>query len=69
MESGRVDKGGAKMTLREFITRLVKEHIVDDFPYPSWCFDCNTESCEGCTKVRDEDPIKEADDVQSWYEN
>jgi hypothetical protein len=42
------------MTLREFVSRLVKEHIVDEFPYPSCCFDCDAQSCEECEKVREE---------------
>jgi hypothetical protein len=25
-----------------------KKHIVDDFPYPSKCFDCNAGDCGGC---------------------
>ena len=39
------------MTLRDFISRLVKEYIVDEFPYPSCCFDCGEGSCEGCNKT------------------
>jgi len=26
-----------------------KVNIVDDFPYPDECFDCNLESCENCS--------------------
>ena len=42
------------MTLRELVSRLVKEHIVDEFPYPSCCFDCDAQSCEECQKVGEE---------------
>jgi hypothetical protein len=41
------------MTLRDFISRLIKDHIVKTCPYPYWCLDCNEVSCEGCDK-RDE---------------
>jgi hypothetical protein len=39
------------MTLREFVTRLWKEHIVAEFPWNERCFDCDAENCEGCEVI------------------
>jgi len=51
------------MTLRDFISRLVKEHIVDEFPYPVECFDCNKLSCEGCSEIDETRGERNADQV------
>jgi hypothetical protein len=36
----------------QFLIRWLKtfwrRHIVDDFPWPDECFDCNRLDCEGC---------------------
>ena len=35
-------------TLIQWLKGFVKRHIVDDFPYPDPCFDCNKGNCAGC---------------------
>jgi len=32
----------------EMLKRFWKKHIVDDFPYPEDCFDCDKADCSSC---------------------
>jgi len=36
------------MTFKEFLKRLIKKHIVAEFPWDDRCFDCHEKSCDGC---------------------
>ena len=38
------------------LKKFWKDHIIDDFPYPAECFDCNAGSCQGC---RDGKPMSQ----------
>ena len=36
------------MTFKEFLKRLIEKHIVAEFPWDDRCFDCYSDTCEGC---------------------
>ncbi len=37
--------------MRNWLRRWWKTHIVNQFPYPDVCFDCDSDSCAGCPVI------------------